>query len=64
MVEPQCTKEKQTLRKRAEACTHFVSTAKEAHDKRAEAFKTKGGSGRIQNEHKQEQNITKWTKWS
>ena len=62
--EPQCAKEKQTLRKRAKAHTHFVSTAKEARDKRAEAFEMKGRSGLIENEHRWEQNITKWTKWS
>ena len=50
---------KRTLREWAEARTGFVSTAKDAHDKKAEAFETKGRSGWIENEHKQERNITK-----
>ena len=36
---PQCTKEKQTLRKRAEACTCFVSMAKEVCDKKWKCLK-------------------------
>ena len=37
--EPRCAKEKRTLRKQAEARTHFVSMAKEAHDKKGRSVR-------------------------